>query len=702
MTGMPSQRRRCSRTTPRCRAARSTTSTTTSILAKWKLAVVLEQGFQRARRRREAAGVRPDRARPHAGRGRARRDDRLPVVTEHRRELVSERRGRGPRRCASTGPRRATRSTPALIARASGRRSSTPRPTPRSGPSCSPAPATGRSARAWTCGRSPSGDVPSADESAAIAAPYMPAARGSRSTMPVVGAANGTARRRRASSCCSAATSSVASADAKFGLPEVKRGPVPRRRRHVHSARRIPLGVALELTLTGDSIDAARAVRARAGQRASCRPTRCSPTALAVAERIAANGPLGARRDQGARPARRRPTRRAPRSASTSGSAVVFASEDAKEGAHGVRREARAACGRVADVRAAVCRVVRPARGRARSRTSRRRRSAPGQVRVGVSRRGGQLPRRAARRQRVPDLGADRRSSPAASSPASSTRSATASPTSVVGDRVFGTGDRRARSPRRRSSPPARSAASPTASTTGSPRRSAWRTAPRTTCCARSRRVQPGEELIVLGAGGGVGLAAVQLGVRARGVGDGGRVVGREARRRRVVRRRAPHRPPVGRPPPGARATRSPTAPTSSSTRSVATSPSRRCASLRWGGRFVTVGYASGEIPRIPLNLVLLKGVHDPRLRVPRLRHAPRPTSCAATRRELLELLAARRVVPHIGAAFALDEAAAALRYVADGRAIGKVVIDVAQPVGELRPGRRPQCRRARRCRPGR
>ena len=31
--------------------------------------------------------------------------------------------------------------------------------------------------------------------------------------------------------------------------------------------------------------------------------------------------------------------------------------------------------------------------------------------------------------------------------------------------------------------------------------------------------------------------------------------------------------------------------------------------SLRWGGRFVTVGYASGAVPRIPLNLVLLKGV---------------------------------------------------------------------------------------------
>ena len=30
---------------------------------------------------------------------------------------------------------------------------------------------------------------------------------------------------------------------------------------------------------------------------------------------------------------------------------------------------------------------------------------------------------------------------------------------------------------------------------------------------------------------------------------------------------------------------------------------------IRWGGRFVTVGYAGGDIPRIPLNVVLLKNV---------------------------------------------------------------------------------------------
>ena len=33
---------------------------------------------------------------------------------------------------------------------------------------------------------------------------------------------------------------------------------------------------------------------------------------------------------------------------------------------------------------------------------------------------------------------------------------------------------------------------------------------------------------------------------------------------------------------------------------------------------------------------------------------------------------------PYIGATFGLDDAAAALRYVADGKAVGKVVVDVA------------------------
>jgi NADPH2:quinone reductase len=38
--------------------------------------------------------------------------------------------------------------------------------------------------------------------------------------------------------------------------------------------------------------------------------------------------------------------------------------------------------------------------------------------------------------------------------------------------------------------------------------------------------------------------------------------------------------------------------------------------------------------------------------------------------------------VPHIGATFDLDGAAAALRHVADGKAIGKVVLDVSRASG--------------------
>jgi NADPH2:quinone reductase len=98
---------------------------------------------------------------------------------------------------------------------------------------------------------------------------------------------------------------------------------------------------------------------------------------------------------------------------------------------------------------------------------------------------------------------------------------------------------------------------------------------------------------------------------------------------------------------------------------------------LRRGGRFVTVGFASGVIPRIPLNLVLLKRVHVLGFQLADFVDDASPDVQRAER-ELMELLASRRVVPHIGASYPLEDVAAALRYVADGRAIGKVVLDVA------------------------
>jgi NADPH2:quinone reductase len=105
--------------------------------------------------------------------------------------------------------------------------------------------------------------------------------------------------------------------------------------------------------------------------------------------------------------------------------------------------------------------------------------------------------------------------------------------------------------------------------------------------------------------------------------------------------------------------------------------PALRC--LRWGGRFVTVGFAAGEIPRIPLNLVLLKGVHIMGFEF-RGFGAHAAEEMARNDAEVLGLLGAKRALPHIGASFPLERAAEALAYVGAGRAIGKVILEVGTP----------------------
>jgi NADPH2:quinone reductase len=191
-------------------------------------------------------------------------------------------------------------------------------------------------------------------------------------------------------------------------------------------------------------------------------------------------------------------------------------------------------------------------------------------------------------------------------------------------------------------------------------------------------RLQPGDELVVLGAGGGVGLATVQLGALlgasvtavassrekldvAASYGAGNLVDHRSRELRKALRETLPEGADVVVDPVGG----------------DLSEPALRA--LRWGGRFVTVGYASGVIPKIPLNLVLIKGVQI--LGFEFLGFATNaPAEARRNENELMDLFATGRVVPHIGAAFPLDDVAAGLRHVADGRAIGKVLIDVAPP----------------------
>lgn len=188
-------------------------------------------------------------------------------------------------------------------------------------------------------------------------------------------------------------------------------------------------------------------------------------------------------------------------------------------------------------------------------------------------------------------------------------------------------------------------------------------------------RLSAGDQLVVLGAGGGVGSAVVQLGAHlgavvtavasspekldvARRLGATNVVDHREGDLRQALRELLPDGADVVVDPVGG----------------ALAEPALR--SVRWGGRFVTVGFASGEIPRIPLNLVLLKGVHVLGFQfIDFAAHAPE--EMARNEAELAELLGAGTVQPHIGATYPLERTAEALRLVADGRAVGKVLIEV-------------------------
>lgn len=98
---------------------------------------------------------------------------------------------------------------------------------------------------------------------------------------------------------------------------------------------------------------------------------------------------------------------------------------------------------------------------------------------------------------------------------------------------------------------------------------------------------------------------------------------------------------------------------------------------LARGGMFVTLGYAAGSIPAIPLNLVMLKNVTVRGMEI-RTFADDYPQQCARDIAELSKLFADGKIRPYIGARFPLADTAAALRYVADRKVLGKVIIDVA------------------------
>ncbi|MBF6169971.1 NADPH:quinone oxidoreductase family protein [Nocardia blacklockiae] len=188
-------------------------------------------------------------------------------------------------------------------------------------------------------------------------------------------------------------------------------------------------------------------------------------------------------------------------------------------------------------------------------------------------------------------------------------------------------------------------------------------------------RVRRGDRVIVLGAGGGVGLAAVRLatllGAEVTAVASTPEKLAAAAAHgaRHLIDHRAVGAGPALRTalraavPDGAHAVLDPVG-------GDLSEPALR--SLGRGGRFVTLGYASGVIPRIPLNLVLVKGIHVVGFQFQDID----PAEFRRTEAEWTGLLATGRIRPHIGSTYPLERTADALRLVADGHAVGKVLID--------------------------
>jgi len=171
-----------------------------------------------------------------------------------------------------------------------------------------------------------------------------------------------------------------------------------------------------------------------------------------------------------------------------------------------------------------------------------------------------------------------------------------------------------------------------------------------------------GETLLVLGAAGGVGVAAIEIGkalgarVIACASSDEKLAVCREHGadatinyaaedlRERIKALTAGRGPDVVYDPVGG----------------VYTEAAFR--SIAWRGRLLVVGFAAGDIPKLPLNLALLKG---------------EPRRFADSLRQIAAWYDEGRLRPHVSKKFPLEKASEALKLMAARQVKGKVVLTV-------------------------
>jgi NADPH:quinone reductase len=188
--------------------------------------------------------------------------------------------------------------------------------------------------------------------------------------------------------------------------------------------------------------------------------------------------------------------------------------------------------------------------------------------------------------------------------------------------------------------------------------------------------LKPGETLLVLGAAGGVGLAAIEIGkalgarvIACASTGDKLAVCRTHGADDTInyatddLRERIKALTGGG----GADVVYDPVG-------GPYTEPALR--SIAWRGRLLVVGFAAGEIPKIPLNLTLLKGCSIVGVFWGDFTRREPQRSAEAMQR-LEQWYTEGRLKPHISETFPLERAADALTLMANRQVIGKVVLTV-------------------------
>jgi NADPH2:quinone reductase len=187
-------------------------------------------------------------------------------------------------------------------------------------------------------------------------------------------------------------------------------------------------------------------------------------------------------------------------------------------------------------------------------------------------------------------------------------------------------------------------------------------------------RMQPGETVLVLGAGGAVGYAAIEV---AKAL--GARVIGSassDAKRALAVAggadamvdsRSAAWRENV-KAANGGRAVDVVIDPVGGE----ATEPAFR--SLAWNGRHLVIGFAAGSIARLPVNLALLKGAALLGVDIRQFGEFE-PEAAAANIDALFDLFGAGKLHPPIGRGYRLEEFATAMVEARRGTTAGRIVL---------------------------